>query len=171
MWPGNHVVDVFRCSSPNADSRNLPFHFHLSDWRELVLLDGNLTIAVLTQGSEAQIASISRHLVLNTDRILPLKRLLISILLLLVYLSFSSLKANGQENRYWGTIIRIPPANYVLRMDDGKILNAEWESGYDRWSIGERIILTTENGSGIMFFNKRRTRVAVFPYNPSQIGQ
>jgi hypothetical protein len=130
-----------------------------------------LTIAVLTQGSEAQIASISRHLVLNTDRILPLKRLLISILLLLGYLSFSSLKANGQENRYWGTIIRIPPANYVLRMDDGKILNAEWESGYDRWSIGERIILTTENGSGTMFFNKRRTRVAVFPYNPSQIGQ
>jgi hypothetical protein len=97
-----------------------------------------LTIAVLTQGSEAQIASISRHLVLNTDRILPLKRFLISIVLLLVYLSFSSHEANCQENRYWGTIIRNPPANYVLRMDDGKILNAEWESGYDRWSIGER---------------------------------
>ena len=122
-------------------------------------------------GSEAQTASISRHLVLNTDRILPLKRLLISILLLLVCLSFSSHEANGQEERYWGTIIRNPPANYVLRMDDGKILNAEWESGYDRWSIGERIILTTENGSGTMFFNKRRTQVAVFPYNPSQIGQ
>jgi hypothetical protein len=30
----------------------------------------------------------------------------------------------------------------VLRMDDGKILNAEWESGYDQWSIGQRIILT-----------------------------
>ncbi|HEX6566084.1 MAG TPA: hypothetical protein VF020_17470 [Chthoniobacterales bacterium] len=100
-----------------------------------------------------------------------MKRFLMSIGLLLVYLSFSSFKANGQEERYWGTIIRNPPANYVIRMDDGKTLNAEWESGYDRWSIGERIILTTENGSGTMFFNKRRTRVAVFPYNPSQIGR
>jgi hypothetical protein len=114
---------------------------------------------------------ISRHPIINTDRILPLKRFLISIVLLLVCLSFSSLQANGQEDRYWGTIMRNPPANYVLRMDDGKILNAEWESGYDRWSIGERIILTTEDGSGVMFFNKRRTRVAVFPYNPSQIGE
>jgi hypothetical protein len=56
-------------------------------------------------------------------------------------------------------------------MDDGKILNAEWESGYDQWSIGERIILTSENGSGIMFFENHRTQVAVFPYNPSQIGE
>src|ERR1700746_4065568 len=59
----------------------------------------------------------------------------------------------------------------ILKMDDGKILNAEWESGYDQWSIGQRIILTTENGSGIMFFEKQRTQVAVFPYNPSQIGK
>ena len=56
-------------------------------------------------------------------------------------------------------------------MDDGKILNAEWESGYDQWSIGERIILTTENGSGIMFFENTRTQVAVFRYNPSEIGE
>jgi hypothetical protein len=100
-----------------------------------------------------------------------LKRLVISIVLLLVCLSFFSLEADLQEERYWGTIIRNPPANYVLRMDDGKILNAEWESGYDQWSIGERIILTTENGSGIMFFANRRTQVAVFPYDPSQIGE
>jgi hypothetical protein len=56
-------------------------------------------------------------------------------------------------------------------MDDGKILNAEWESGYDQWSIGERIILTTENGSGVMFFENTRTQVAVFRYNPSEIGE
>jgi hypothetical protein len=99
------------------------------------------------------------------------KRLLISIVLLLVGLSFSSLEANLQDERYWGTIIRNPPANYVLRMDDGKILNADWESGYDQWSIGERVILTTESGSGIMFFENRRTQVAVFPYDPSQIGE
>ena len=91
--------------------------------------------------------------------------------LFLVCLSFSSLEANGQEERYWGTIIRNPPGNYVLKMDDGKILNAGWESGYDQWSIGQRIILTTENGSGIMFFKKQRAQLAVFPYNPAQIGK
>jgi hypothetical protein len=48
-------------------------------------------------------------------------------------------------------------------MDDGKILNAKWESGYDEWSIGQRVILTTENGSGIMFFGNKRTQAAVFP--------
>jgi hypothetical protein len=71
-----------------------------------------------------------------------LKRFLIPIALLLVCLSFSSLEANAQQERYWGTILRNPSANYVLRMDDGKILNAEWESGYDQWSIGQGIILT-----------------------------
>jgi hypothetical protein len=100
-----------------------------------------------------------------------LKRFLISIALWLVSLSFSPLEANAQQERYWGTIIRNPPANYVLRMDDGKILNAEWESGYDQWSIGQRIILTTENGGGIMFFENQRTQVAVFPYNPAEIGK
>jgi len=50
----------------------------------------------------------------------------------------------------------------VVRTDDGKILNTEWESGYDQWSIGERVNLTTENGSGIMFFEDKRTQDAVF---------
>ena len=58
----------------------------------------------------------------------------------------------------------------MVRMDDGKILNVKWESGYDQWSIGERISLTTENGGGIMFFENTRTQVAVFRYNPSEIG-
>jgi hypothetical protein len=107
---------------------------------------------------------------LYTNRLFPLKHLFTSIVLPLVCLSFFPLKAKAQEEMYWGTIVRNPPANYVVRMDDGKILNAEWESGYDQWSIGERIILTTENGSGIMFFNNTRTQVAVFRYNPSEIG-
>jgi hypothetical protein len=88
------------------------------------------------------------------------------MVLLLVRLSFSSPADNLQEERYWGTIIRNPPANYVLKMDDGKILNAEWESGYDQWSIGQRIILTTENGSGIMFFENQRTQVVSSPIIP-----
>ena len=93
-------------------------------------------------------------------------------MLSLVCLSFSSLKAKAQEERYGGTIVRNPSANYVVRMDDGKILNVEWESGYDQSSIGERIIFTSKkNGSGVMFFEKTRTQVAVFRYNPSEIGE
>jgi hypothetical protein len=56
-------------------------------------------------------------------------------------------------------------------MDDGKTVNAEWETGYNQWCIGERVILTTENGSGIMFFENKRTQVTVFPYDPSKIGE
>jgi hypothetical protein len=48
-----------------------------------------------------------------------MKSFLTSIVLLLVCLSFTSLEVNGQDETYWGTIIRNPPANYVLRMDDG----------------------------------------------------
>lgn len=99
-----------------------------------------------------------------------MKQVFISIVLSLVCLGFSSSEANAQEETYWGTIVGNPPANYVVRMDDGKVLNAEWESGYDQWSIGERIILTTENGSGIMFFENQQTQVTVFRYNPSEIG-
>lgn len=99
-----------------------------------------------------------------------MKHPFISIVLSLVYLSVSPLKAKAQEEMYWGTIVRNPPGNFVVRMDDGKVLNAEWESGYDQWSIGERVIITTENGSGIMFSEGRRTQAAVFPYDPSEIG-
>jgi hypothetical protein len=95
----------------------------------------------------------------------------ISIVWLFVCLGFFSLKAKAQEEMFWGTIVRNPPANYVVRMDDGKIMNAEWESGYGQWSIGQRVILTTENGSGIMFFENKRTQADVFPYDPSEIGE
>jgi hypothetical protein len=50
-------------------------------------------------------------------------------------------------------------------------MNAEWESGYGQWSIGQRVILTTENGSGIMFFENKQTQADVFPYYPSEIGE
>jgi hypothetical protein len=71
----------------------------------------------------------------------------------------------------WGTIVRNPRPTMWFEWGDGKILNAEWESGYDQWSIGERVILTTENGSGIMFFENKRTQAAVFPDDPSEIGE
>jgi hypothetical protein len=100
-----------------------------------------------------------------------LKHPFFSIVLPFVCLSFFSLKAKAQEEMCLGTIIRNPPANYVVRMDDGKTVNAEWETGYNQWCIGERVILTTENGSGIMFFENKRTQVTVFPYDPSKIGE
>ena len=55
-------------------------------------------------------------------------------------------------------------------MDDGKLLDAEWNSGYDDWSAGDRVMLTTESGEGFMFYGDERTQVDVFAYNPSEIG-
>jgi hypothetical protein len=40
-------------------------------------------------------------------------------------------------------------------MDDGKLLDAEWTSGEEDWSIGDRVILTTESGGGLMFSGDR----------------
>ena len=81
-----------------------------------------------------------------------------------------SARTEAQECRYWGTILRNPPASYVLQMEDGKLLEAEWTSGDDDWSIGDRVILTTESGIGYMFNEDRRTQVDIFFYDPSQTG-
>jgi hypothetical protein len=77
----------------------------------------------------------------------------------------------AQDGGYRGTIIRNPPASYVLQMDDGKLLNAEWTSGDDDWSIGDRVILTTESGEGFMFNGDRGTQVDVFFYDPSETDE
>ena len=53
--------------------------------------------------------------------------------------------------------------------DDGWLPDAEWDSGYDDWSPGDRVILTTDEGEGYMFNENNRTQVDVFPYNPSEI--
>jgi hypothetical protein len=55
-------------------------------------------------------------------------------------------------------------------MDDGKLLDAEWTSGEEDWSIGDRVMLTTESGGGFMFNGERRTQVDVFSYDPSETG-
>ena len=60
-------------------------------------------------------------------------------------------------------------AAYVVQMDDGKLLDVEWNSGYDDWSPGDRVMVTTESGEGFMFNEDERTQVDVFPYNPSEI--
>jgi hypothetical protein len=77
-------------------------------------------------------------------------------------------RTEAQDGGYWGTIIRKPPASYVLQMDDGKLLDAKSTSGDEDWSIGDRVILTTESGEGFMFNEDRRTQVDVFFYDPSE---
>jgi hypothetical protein len=76
----------------------------------------------------------------------------------------------ADEEGYRGTVLRNLAATYVVQLDDGKLLYVEWNSGYDDWSAGDRVMLTTESGEGFMFNEEERTQVDVFPYNPSEIG-
>jgi hypothetical protein len=71
----------------------------------------------------------------------------------------------GQEEAFWGTILRSSAASYVIQMDDGKVLYAEWNSGYEDWAVGERVLLSTEGG--FIFFGDRRSQVDISSYNPS----
>jgi hypothetical protein len=54
-------------------------------------------------------------------------------------------------------------------LDDGRLLDAEWNAGYDDWSSGDRVIVTTDEGEGYMFDEANRTQVDIFPYDPSEI--
>ena len=98
---------------------------------------------------------------------LALKRILISIFFAL---AFCPTSAKADDGGYWGTVLEIGAANYVVQMDDGVLLDVEWDSGYDDWSRGDRVILTTESGGGYMYSESGQTEVDVFPYNPADIG-
>ena len=74
----------------------------------------------------------------------------------------------GQEEAFGGTVLRTSAASYVVQMDDGKLLYAEWNSGDEDWSVGERVLLSTESGEGFMIFGTRRCQVDVSSYNPSE---
>jgi hypothetical protein len=101
---------------------------------------------------------------------LALKRILILNVLVFALLAFWQTNVKADEAGYWGTVLRTLAATYVVRMDDGKLLDAEWNSGYDDWLAGDRVMFTTESGEGFMFYGDERTQVDVFPYNPAQIG-
>ena len=73
------------------------------------------------------------------------KRILIPIFFILAF-CLTSTKADDEG--YLGTVLQIGAANYVVQMDDGSLLDVEWDSGYDDWSRGDRVILTTESGGG-----------------------
>jgi len=98
-----------------------------------------------------------------------LKRTLFSIVLAFALLTFCQTNTKAQEGGFWGTVLQNNAASYVVRTDDGWLLDAEWDSGYDDWSAGDRVILTTDEGEGYMFNENNRTQVDVFPYDPSEI--
>jgi hypothetical protein len=82
---------------------------------------------------------------------------------------FGQINTQAQEGGVWGTVLQNLAATYVVRRDDGKLLDVEWESGNDDWSPGDRVILTTDEGEGYMFNEAMRTQVDIFPYDPSEI--
>jgi hypothetical protein len=98
---------------------------------------------------------------------LALKRILIPIF---VALAFPPTSTEADDGGYLGTVLEIGAANYVVQMDDGSLLDVEWDSGYDDWSRGDRVILTTESGGGYMYSDSGQTEVDVFPYNPADFG-
>jgi len=99
--------------------------------------------------------------------VLALKRILIPIFFALASCPTST-KADDEGDL--GTVLQIGAANYLVQMDDGSLLDVEWDSGYDDWSRGDRVTLTTESGGGYMYSESGQTEVDVFPYNPADIG-
>ena len=95
------------------------------------------------------------------------KRILIPIFFALAFCRTST---KADDGGYWGTVLQIGAANYVVQMDDGSLLDVEWDSGFDGWARGDRVILTTESGGGYMYSESGQTEVDVFPYNPADIG-
>ena len=98
------------------------------------------------------------------------KGILMCAVLACAFLACWSPRTAAQDEGYSGTIIHKPSASYVLQMDDGKLLDAKWTSGDEDWSVGDRVILTTENGEGFMSNGDRRTQVDVSLYDPSETG-
>jgi hypothetical protein len=98
--------------------------------------------------------------------LLAMKRILIPIFFAF---AFCPTRTKADDGGYWGTVLQNLAATYVVRLDDGRLLDAEWNSGYDDWSSGDRVILTTDEGEGYIFNEVNRTQVDIFPYDPSDI--
>jgi hypothetical protein len=98
--------------------------------------------------------------------LLAMKRMLIPIFFAF---AFCPTHTKADEEGYWGTVVEDLAATYVVRLDDGRLLDAELNSGYDDWTSGDRVILTTDEGEGYMFNEVNRTQVDIFPYDPSDI--
>jgi hypothetical protein len=95
------------------------------------------------------------------------KRIQNWIILAFAFVALCSHNMKAQEGAFLGTVVRTSAASYVLQMDDGKLLFAEWNSGFEDWSIGDSVFLSTESGEGFMFYGDRRSQVDVSSYNPA----
>ena len=91
----------------------------------------------------------------------------ILIIFVLAFVALCPQNIKADEGAFLGTIVRTSAASYVLQMADGKVLYAEWNSGYEDWLAGDRAFLSTESGEGFMFYGDKRTQVDVSFYNPS----
>jgi hypothetical protein len=109
----------------------------------------------------------SRYRIKNKPTmLLAMKRMLIPIFFAF---AFCPTHTKADDEGYWGTVVQDLAATYVVRLDDGRLLDAELNSGYDDWSAGDRVILTTDEGEGYMYNEANRTQVDIFPYDPSEI--
>ncbi len=95
------------------------------------------------------------------------KRIQNLIVFAFVFVALCPHNVKADEGAFLGAIIRTSAASYVLQMADGKLLYAEWNSGYEDWSAGDRVFLSTESGEGFMFYGDKRAQVDVSFYNPS----
>ena len=98
--------------------------------------------------------------------LLAMKRMLIPIFFAF---AFCPTHTKADDGGYRGMVLQDLAATYVVRLDDGRLLDAEWNAGYDDWSSGDRVIVTTDEGEGYMFDEANRTQVDIFPYDPSEI--
>jgi hypothetical protein len=96
------------------------------------------------------------------------KRIQTSIILACAFVALWPHNIKAQEGAFLGTVVRTSAASYVLQMDDGNLLYAEWNSGYEDWSNGDSVFLSTESGEGFMFYGDRRSQVDVSSYNPAE---
>jgi hypothetical protein len=117
-------------------------------------------------GAQVLEAKSSYRIKNKPTMLLAMKRILIPIFFAF---AFCPMRTKAAEGAYWGTVLRDLAATYVVRLDNGRLLDAEWNAGYDDWSSGDRVILTTDEGEGYMFNEANRTQVDIFPYDPSEI--
>jgi hypothetical protein len=92
----------------------------------------------------------------------------IPAILAFAFVALWSRNMKAQEEAFLGTVVRTSAASYVLQMDDGKLLYAAWNSGYEDWAIGDSVLLSTESGEGFMFYGDKRSQVDVSFYNPAE---
>jgi hypothetical protein len=82
--------------------------------------------------------------------------LLMSIVALLCISGMSN-----AEEKICGTILDEDGDTYLVEAEDGTRYKVEWNAGSTLWSVGDKAILTTESGMGIMVYGTNHTYVSI----------